>query len=334
MRYIISTTLSSAAMLLGSAAFAEVPTVVTDVPPVHSLVAMVMGDLGAPELLLEPGASEHHFQLRPSQAQALSAADLVVMIGPELTPWIDQPLAMRPEGAAVLGLLAARGTHLQAYPKGGHDEGKEHDHEQAHEDGQEPDHGQEEGDDQDEHGHSHEGTDPHAWLDPANGALWLELIAAELARLDPDNAATYAANADAAAETIHKADSDARMLLAPVSNQPFVSFHESYGYFTAHYGLNPVGAISPGDASAPGAKHLTELRAKVAAGEVVCLFPETGQDPALAERVAENTGVRLGKALNPVGTAMEPGADLYPLLLISTAQTISDCLSAGPVPQP
>ena len=33
-----------------------------------------MGDLGTPELLLEKGASEHDFQLRPSQAAGLADA--------------------------------------------------------------------------------------------------------------------------------------------------------------------------------------------------------------------------------------------------------------------
>lgn len=351
MRYIISNTLSSAAILLGSAAllpatfptaaFAEVPKVVTDIPPVHSLVAAVMGDLGQPDLLLEPGASEHHFQLRPSQARTLSAADLVVLIGPELTPWIEQPLALRPSGAAVLGLLAAKGTHLQNYGKEGDAEGHDHDHGHDHEHGDEHSHegGHEDGHDHAEaadgdHDHSHEGTDPHAWLDPANGQHWLGVIAAELGRLDPENAAAYQANATAAAEKITAADTEAQALLAPVKDQPFVSFHDAWGYFTAHYGLSSAGAISPGDASTPGAKHLTELRAKVAAGEVVCLFPEAGQDPVLAERVAENTGVRIGAALDPVGTAMDPGPDLYTLLLTLTARHLAECLSAGPVAQP
>src|SRR5690606_29721490 len=151
MRYIISNTLSSAALLLCSAslvpmvlatpALADAPKVVTDIPPVHSLVALVMGDLGQPELLLKPGASEHHFQLRPSQARALSEADLVVLIGPELTPWIEKSLALRAEGAAALALLAAEGTYLQDYPAH-HDA---HDHDHKHEHGHAHDHGHDHG---------------------------------------------------------------------------------------------------------------------------------------------------------------------------------------------
>ena len=60
---------------------------------------------------------------------------------------------------------------------------------------------------------------------------------------------------------------------------------------------------------------------------MVCLFPEAGQDPALALRVAENTGVKIGAALDPVGTAMEPGPELYTTLLVATATTLAACLS-------
>ena len=42
---------------------AEVPSVVTDFTPVTSLVAMVMGDLGAPVQMLDKGADPHDFAL-------------------------------------------------------------------------------------------------------------------------------------------------------------------------------------------------------------------------------------------------------------------------------
>jgi nitrogen fixation/metabolism regulation signal transduction histidine kinase len=62
-------------------ALADVPRVITDIPPVYGLVAQVMGDLGAPVLLLEKGADEHDFQLRPSQMRDIASADVAVMKG-------------------------------------------------------------------------------------------------------------------------------------------------------------------------------------------------------------------------------------------------------------
>lgn len=336
MRYIISLPLTSLGLALCTgAALADVPQVVTDIPPVHSLVARVMGDLGTPDLLLAPGASEHHFQLRPSQAQGIAAADLVVMVGSELTPWLDSALALRPGDAPVLGLLAAEGTFRRDYAaEGGHDHGghdhedhgHDHDHDHAHDahghDGHAEDH-----DHDHDHGHSHEGLDPHAWLDPENGRLWLGLIAAELSRLDPENAATYAANAAQGAEEIAAADAAARKALAPVKDRPFGTFHDAFGYYAAHYGLNLQDSIAAGDASTPGAKHLSELGTRVAAGEILCLFPEAGHDLAALDRITEGSGVRTGAALDPVGTAMEPGPGLYPALIRQSAETIAACLA-------
>lgn len=290
MRYIITF------LLTATPALAEVPAVVTDIPPVHALVAQVMGDLGSPVLLLEKGADEHDFQLRPSQAGAVAGADLVVWIGPELTPWLDSALETRPEGSAALALLHAERTEVRDYS-----------------------------DDHAEEGHDHRAEDPHAWLDPVNARAWLEVIAAELERLDPENAATYAANAAQADAALGRLDAEVAALLAPVQDKPLVTYHEAFGYFGAHYGLTLAGSIALGDASPPGAARLEALRGMLEAGGVVCLFPEVQHDPALAEQLVEGTGTRIGGALDPVGSSLDPGPGAYAALISGLARTIADC---------
>ena len=325
MRYIISSALASLA--LSTPALAEVPRVMTDIPPVHSLVAQVMGDLGTPELLLEQGASEHDFQLRPSQAASLADADLIVWIGPELTPWLTRALDGL-EGDVRLGLLATEGTYLQDFAEdgahGGHDHAG-HDHDKAeagHEDHAEDTHSED--GHGDEHGHSHEGTDPHAWLDPANAKHWAGVIAARLSELDPANAATYAANAKAAAAAIDATDVQVAALLAPVKDRPAVVFHDAYGYFAGHYGVTLAGSIAAGDATAPGAARLAALQD---GAKPVCVFPEAQHDAGLAEQLAEATGARIGAALDPVGSTLPAGPDLYGALMLSLATALADCLA-------
>lgn len=326
MRYIITLVIASA-----TPAFAEVPKVVTDIPPVHALVAEVMGDLGSPELLLAKGADEHDFQLRPSQAGAVADADLVVWIGPELTPWLDAAMGNRPEGAAALGLLDTEGTFLRAYGEatGAHDDHSAEGHDDhGHEEAEHEEVGHDDAHDDHAHdGHAHDGADPHAWLDPANGKHWLGLIAADLSKLDPDNAATYAANAAAAVERIDALDHDLVALLAPIKDKPIVTFHDAYGYFGAHYGLTFAGSIALGDAASPGAQRLQDLRAKMEAGEALCIFPEVQHDSALVQQMAEGTGAKVGAALDPVGSSLEPGAGAYAALLTGMAQAIADCLA-------
>jgi zinc transport system substrate-binding protein len=322
MRYIITLAFAS------TPALAEVPAVVTDIPPVHALVSQVMGDLGQPVLLLERGADEHDFQLKPSQAASVAESDLVVWIGPELTPWLDGSMDTRTEGASALALLSAEGTITRAYSDPGHeDEHAEegHDHaEEGHDHAKEGEDHAEEGHD---HDHAHDGNDPHAWLDPGNGQTWLALIAAELSRLDPENAATYEANAAAAAQQIAALDSEIAAILAPVKGKPVVTFHDAYGYFGDHYGLTFAGSIALGDASSPGAARLSELRATLEAGDVLCIFPEAQHDPALVTQMAEGTGARVGGLLDPVGSTLEPGPGAYASLLKGMATTFADCLA-------
>lgn len=308
MRYIISQTLASLTLTLGPAC-AAVPVVITDIPPVHALVAQVMGDLGQAELLLPPGASEHDFQLRPSQASALESADLLIWVGPELTPWLDHAAqSLRPKGAQ-LALLDASETIARAYaPDGAHD--PEHEAKEAgHDD------------------HDHSGTDPHAWLDPDNAKIWAGLIAEALATQDPEHAATYRANAAATQARIAAMDSALLALLEPVRGKPAVVFHDAYGYFAAHYGLTLSGSVALGDATKPGAAHMVGLHDLAASnGAGLCLFPDAQYDAGLIEQLADGTGARIGGALDPNGSTLAAGPDAYDMLMKSLAKTLVDCL--------
>ncbi|RHZ99448.1 zinc ABC transporter substrate-binding protein [Cereibacter sphaeroides] len=346
MRYTISVALAS---LLAGPALAEVPRVVTDLPPVHSLVAQVMGDLGEPDLLLGQGADPHSFQLRPSQARALANADLVVWIGPEMTRWLERALEGRK--GEELRLMQVEGTHLQEFGEGaahdhaahehdhadeahdhaadGHDHaGESHDHAaDAHGPADEGHDHADEGHDHGSHeGHSHTGLDPHAWLDPENAQLWLTAVARELGHLDPENAATYAANAEAAQASLAELDRETAARLEQAQNHPFYVFHDAYGYFAGHYGLTVQGSVSPGDAAAPGAAHLADLRAEMA-GTPRCIFPEAQHDAKLARQIAQETGAKAGQALDPSGSTLEPGPQLYANLVRGLADGILSCVA-------
>jgi zinc transport system substrate-binding protein len=336
MRYTIS--LLAASTALAPPAMAEVPQVVTDIPPVHALVAQVMGDLGQPVLLLERGANAHDFQLKPSQIAALSEADLVVWIGPAMTPWLDRALETA-EGAQSVTLLDAPGTELRRFGAAdphdhaeddhGHgtegakatEAGGEHDHDHGHDEHAHDEHAEE------GHHHEHTGTDPHAWLDPANAQAWLRLIADRLGEADPGNAATYTANAEAASARIASLDVTLAARLEPLHDRPFVVFHDAYGYFADHYDLSIAGAIALGDAASPGAAHLTELRATMQAGTPLCIFPEANHDPKLVATMVEGSGARIGAPLDPEGALLDPGPGLYDALLTGLADALTGCLA-------
>lgn len=358
------TTSTAILTLFAAPAFAEPPQVVTDIPTTGSLVQQVMGDLGEVRVLIGEGADPHHFQLRPSDARGLQSADLLVWIGPELTPWLERTVENFGDGEAI-ALLNVPGTHVQEFGAEHGDHGHAHEHGEEHADGH--DHGQgnhaedehaedehghdHEGDDHghdhdhageehgeheaheghDEHegheGHDHDGIDPHAWLDPANAQLWLSSIAEALAARDPENAETYAANAEAAIREIEALEQEITARLEPVQAQSFVVFHDAYGYFTNHFGLQPGIPVSLGDASSPSAAHLKEASGRIAESGAECAFPEYGHDPALIDSATEGSNVRIGGELDPAGRGLEVGTALYGNLLQNMGNTIADCLT-------
>lgn len=276
--------------LLPLAAAAEVPAVVTDIPVVHSLVAQVMGDLGTPDLLVGGGSSPHDYQLRPSQARTLANAGAIFWVGPEMTPWLQDVVAASGAGDKVV-LLDLPGTHLRDFGAG-----------------DAPD----------------EGRDSHAWLDPGNARIWLGAIAETLAASDPDNAAAYRANAEAAAQAIDRLDAKLKARLAGVAGGIVVA-HDAYGYFADHYGLKVVASLAGGDAAQPGAAHLSEVAALVRSGRATCVFPEAGHDPKPAVALAGETGLEVGEALDPEGLGMAPGPALYAALMTALAEKIAAC---------
>ncbi len=315
MRYTISFAIATAlaALTLGPAQ-ADVPSVVTDMPPIQSLVAQVMGDLGTPLMLLAPASSPHDFQLSPSRAAAIAGADLIVWTGPELSPWLGRVLDSADTTAPTLALLASQATRLRPFAlASGADESPKADH--VHVVG-------------DEHDLDRSQLDPHAWLDPDNASIWLGLIATELAKIDPDNAASYIANAAKAQADLAALDSSLADTLAPARGKPIIVFHDAYGYFAAQYGLKLAGSVSLGDATTPGAARLASLRATITAGSATCIFPDAQFDPAPVTQLASDTGIRVGGALDPEGSTQPQGPGLYAALMTGLADTIAACVTA------
>jgi zinc transport system substrate-binding protein len=293
MRYIsfilLTTTLAATAF---TPAMAKVPTVVTDFGPTHALVSKVMGDLGAPVMLLPKGADPHDFQMKPSQARSLADADLIFWTAPELMPALGDAIIALGNGTSSVPLLQEGGGNIRTYPIDG-------------------------------------SVDPHGWLDPDNAVAWLGKIATELAAKDPDNAATYATNAAMAQDQIRALDAELGAALAPVRSKPFVVFHDALGYFADHYGLNVAGAIELGDATSPSAAQLSDIRRVLDQTKAVCVFPEAGRDPKYVSTVSEGTSARIGQPQDVEAITLDPGPDLYAALLRALTAGLTDCLSKG-----
>ncbi|MHA1568979.1 MAG: zinc ABC transporter substrate-binding protein [Alphaproteobacteria bacterium] len=264
------------------------PLVVASITPIHSLAAGVMRGVGAPRLLVAGGGSPHNAWLKPSAARALAAADIVFWAGPGLEAFLGKPLAALAAGAKVVELAAVSGLRRQA------------------------------------------NSDPHVWLDPANARAMVSAMVTALAEADPANTPTYVANGIRLAKRLAALDRDLAAALAPVRAVPYVVFHDAYGHFEQRYGLANAAAVTIRPDRPPGARQARDIRnlllAEADGRGVRCLFAEPQFAPALAARLVEGTGVRLG-VLDPLGAGLAPGPEAYFTLMRRLARAFVTCLS-------
>lgn len=297
--------------------------VVVSIAPVHGLVSEIMAGVETPRLLVPPGVSPHVYAFRPSDAQAVADADLIVGVGGTLEAWLRRPMDALAAEDRVLWLGAADGvTRLPA---------------------------------------RHAGVwlakalaksrangaaglmpapptlpapaltdrflDPHLWLDPRNASIWTGEIADALAAADPANAARYQANAEALRASLDALEAEISADLAPLQDARYLVQHDAYQYFEERFGLSPIGAIALSDGAPPSAAQLSAIQKRLRVTGAECIFTEPQFPTRLAERLQEGAGARLGE-LDPLGVTVEPGPGAYAALLRGLAQGLKDCLTA------
>lgn len=299
--------------MLPAAAEPAAPRLVADIPPVAALVAAVAGRPDAPPTLIEGPTDPHHAHLRPSAARVLAEADLVIWIGPEFTPWLERTLDRLAPGARRLALLDAPGTLARAPLFAGDDDHDQHlgraaagDRAAAHDGGV--------------------ARDPHAWLDPVNAMAWLDAIAEALAAEAPEQAARYRANAAAARGRIAAALKRAEERLAPLRGVALVVAHDAWSHFADRFGLTVLGALADTHSGGTGAASLADLRAKIAGAGPVCLVAEAQEPSAPLARLSADTGRPL-VTLDPLGSTLPPGPELYERLIAALADGLAGCLA-------
>jgi ABC-type Zn uptake system ZnuABC Zn-binding protein ZnuA len=232
-------------------------------------------------VLFPAGADPHTFEPRPQDMAALSDARVVVLNGLDLEEALEPAL-----GSNVKGIIvhASEGIEVRAF-EGGEHEGEEHEGEEH------------EGEEHEGEEHHHEGGDPPPWMDPNNVIVWAENIAAALTEVDPANAASYRANADAYVESLRELDGWIRAETGriPDGRRKLVTDHLVFGYFADEYGLEQTGALvgSFSTNAAPSAQELAALEERIKLQNVTAVFVGNEVNPQLAEQVAQDTGTKL-----------------------------------------
>ena len=309
-------------LLLSGTASANVPKVVTDIPITHSLVTRVMAGIGMPDLIVDRGASPHEYSLRPSNAASLEAADLVFWISNGLTPWLDDALNTLARNAKVIELMDAKGATVLPFREGATFETHSHQHKQDEDGHGEHKHDE---DEHDEDGHATGNVDPHGWLDPYNGRIWLDVIATALSKIDPTNSDIYFANATQAKADIDTVISELEETLAEFRGTNFIVYHDAYQYFEKRFDVLAAGSISLGDVSDPSPARIAEVRKKVEELGITCVFSEPQFNSELVRTVSDGVSVKT-RVIDPLGTQFTLGPDFYLNVLRGIAQSMASCL--------
>lgn len=304
-------------LILSTAARAEVQ-VLTSIKPLQLIAAAVQDGVGTPEVLLPPGASPHHYALRPSDVRRVREATLMYWVGPDLESFLPRVLSGRELPSVAVQDLP--GMTLRHFGEGeAAHEHDEHDHaEHAHD-----------GDEALKHDHDHRpGTlDAHLWLLPANARVIAARMAADLALADPTNAARYQANFAAFEQRLEQLDARLKPQLQGLAGKPYFVFHEAYDYFEAAYGLKHAGVFSVLGEVQPGAQHVAAMRERLQAAGPTCVFSEPPMRPRLAQTLTAGLPVTLAE-LDAMGAELPADARGYERLLSNLGDELVSCLGA------
>jgi zinc transport system substrate-binding protein len=286
--------------------------VLTSIKPLQLIAAAVQDGVGSPEVLLPPGASPHHYALRPSDVRRVRDVALLYWIGPDLESFLPRVLAGRSQPS--VAVLDLPGMHLRHYADGhaGHD-----DHDQSHDE-----HAVAAEHDQD---HRPGSVDAHLWLLPANARVIATRMAADLSAADPANAARYQANLVAFGKRLEALDQRLKQRLSGVADKPYFVFHEAYDYFEAAYGLQHAGVFSVLGEVQPGARHVAAMRTRLEQAGPSCVFSEPPLRPRLAETLIAGLPATLAE-LDTMGNALPVDAHGYETLLGNLAGELAGCL--------
>jgi zinc/manganese transport system substrate-binding protein len=239
--------------------------------------------------LLAPNSDPHDYEPRPSDAEAVAGANLVLESGGDVDAWAADVVASAGNDPPVVDLVDSVKTR--------------------------PGEGGE--------------TDPHWWQDPRNAVLAVEEIRRALTGVDPDGAGAYARNAARYVADLRRLDRRIASCMSsiPARDRKLVTDHDALGYYASRYGIDVVGAAIPAlsTQAQPSAGETAELVDQIRRERVRAIFPEAGLNAALQESLSRETGAEVGGELwaDSLGPEGSSGAT-YLESLASNTETLAD----------
>lgn len=158
-------------------------------------------------------------------------------------------------------------------------------------------------------GDVHPEGNPHYWLDPRNGIVIAQTIAAGLGRVDPAHAADYQQRARDFAAQLRPRIAEWQTRLAHAAGQNIICYHKQWEYLVDWLGLNVIGLVEEKAGIPPAPRHLVDLitHGRTAAGRT--LLYSTYVDERVPAAIAGKIGITAIKLPPSVGA--EDGLETY-----------------------
>ncbi len=282
------------AILGASTAFADdAPMkVVTTFTILQDMAANVAGDAAEVVSITKPGAEIHGYQPTPQDIVRASDADLILYNGLNLELWFEQFLRNLGD---IPSATLSDGLDPISISSG-----------------------------------SYEGmANPHGWMGLDNALLYIDNIAAAFAEHDPENAATYAANAETYQQQITRAVQPLRERIAriPEEDRWLVTCEGAFSYLARDFDLKEL-YLWPMNADQIGTpQQVRKVIDGVRENAIPVVFCESTVNTDPAQQVARETGALYGGVLYVDSLSGPDGpVPTYLDLLRVNAETIADKL--------
>lgn len=269
-------------------AMAKPLKVVTTFTIIQDIAQNIAGDKAVVESITKSGAEIHDYQPTPKDIVKAQSADLVLWNGMNLERWFERFFTQVKDKPAVV--VTEGITPISIYE-----------------------------------GPYKDNPNPHAWMSPKNGLVYIENIRKALVKYDPDNADTYNANAKAYADKILALDEPLRASLAkvPEAQRWLVTSEGAFSYLANDYGFKelylwPINADSQGTP-----KQIRKVIDQVRKHHIPVVFSESTISDKPAKQVAKETKAAYGGVLYVDSLSAKDGpVPTYIDLLNITVSTI------------
>jgi zinc transport system substrate-binding protein len=286
--------------------------VIASIFPIADMARQVGGNDVEVTTVVPAGASPHTFEMKPSLVKTFASAKVFLMIGAGLEFWADQ--LVQSSGQKLKPVILSDGMTLIRSADLHHDESVKEapraSNKSAHT----------------EHAHSHDSGNPHVWLDPHLAKTMVTRIQEALSIADPDHASNYENRAKAYLGRLDALDRDIAVAVNQFKTREVISFHPSWDYFAARYGLTLAGVIEKTPGRNPTPREIAGIVSSIKDYHIRAVFAEPQFSPRVADVIAREAGVKV-LILDPLGGETLTGRDTYINLMTYNLQIMKEAMN-------